>query len=150
MFSILLLFILYNPNQTCSRTIMATNVFDFGSLVTDHHAFTKWLKDQKLIKSEVACPECCSPMKEVSGKRLWICSKRAQHPSGKVSKESQLKNSLFEGARASPEHIMKIGYCFSLKLTYTQTVEQTTATRQTIAKWFNIFREVCMEKLRQV
>ena len=39
---------------------MATNVFDFGSLASDDHAFSAWLKQQNLIKSEDACPECCS------------------------------------------------------------------------------------------
>ena len=142
--------ILYILHQTSSRTDMATNVFDFGSLVSNHHAFSAWLKDQKLIKSEVACPECCSIMKEVAGKRLWLCSKRAQHPSGKVAKESMLKGTILEGARASPEQIMRICYCFSLKLTYSTTTEQTGASSQTIKKWFDTFREICMEKLRQV
>ena len=122
---------------------MATNVFDFGSLASDDHAFSAWLKQQNLIKSEVACPECCSTMKEVAGKRMWLCSKRGQHPSGKVARESMLKGTIFEGARASPDHIMKLCYSFSLKLTYSSTTEQTGASSQTIAKWFGIFREIC-------
>ena len=118
LFIILFLLILYSPHQTSSRTDMATNVFDFGSLASDDHAFSAWLKEHQLIKSEVACPECCSIMKEVAGKRLWICSKRGQHPSGKVARESMLKGTIFQGARAYPDHIMKLCYCFSLKMTY--------------------------------
>ena len=131
MFIILFLLILYIPHQTSSRTDMATNVFDFGSLASDDHAFSAWLKEHQLIKSEVACPECCSIMKEVAGKRLWICSKRGQHPSGKVARESMLKGTILQGARASPDHIMKLCYCFSLKMTYSSTTEQTSASSQT-------------------
>ena len=82
-----------------------------------------------------ACPVCCCIMKEVSGKRLRLCSKRAQHPSSKVAKESMLQGTIFVGARASPELILRICYCFSLKLTYSTTTEQTGASSQTIYVW---------------
>ena len=126
---------------------MAT-VFEFGNIVKDHNLFTVWLKDKALIKSSILCPECVSEMKEVSGKRLWRCSKRAAHPSGKEVKESQLKGTIFEGARASPETIMELCQCFALKLTYDQTAAETGVSRPTIAKWFSTFREICLEKIR--
>ena len=109
------------------------NVFDFGNIVKDHNQFTVWLKNNALIKSSILCPECVSEMKEVSGKRLWRCSKRTAHPSGKVVKESQLKGTLFEGARASPELIMELCQCFALKLTYDEKATQNGAGRATIA-----------------
>ena len=124
------------------------NVFDFGNIVKDHNQFTVWLKNNALIKSSILCPECVSEMKEVSGKRLWRCSKRTAHPSGKVVKELQLKGTLFEGARASPELIMELCQCFALKLTYDETARQTGAGRATIAKWFCTFREICLDKIR--
>ena len=83
----------------------------FGNIVIDHNQFTVWLRNNALIKSSILCPECVSEMKEVSGKRLWRCSKRTAHPSGKVVKESQLKGTLFEGAQASPELIMELCHC---------------------------------------
>ena len=88
--------------------IMSTTVFEFGSFVKDFNQFTTWLKNNNLIKSEIMCAECVSVMEPLAGKRVWICSKRGQHPSGKLVKESMLKGTLFEGARTSPEMIMEL------------------------------------------
>ena len=77
---------------------MSTTVFEFGSVVKDFGQFSIWLKNKNLIKSEILCGKCVRSMKEVAGKRLWICSKRGLHPSGKLVRESQLKGTLFEGA----------------------------------------------------
>ena len=128
--------------------IMATTVFDFGNIVKDFNQFTTWLQDNNLIKKETMCAECVSVMKPLAGKRVWICSKRSQHPSGKLVRESMLKGTLFEGARTSPEMIMELCSCFSLKLTYDQTTLQTGASRPTISRWFTTFREICLEKIR--
>ena len=124
------------------------SIYEFGNIVRNYQDFNKWLKENKLIKSEIKCSECVSDMKEMPGKRMWTCSKRASHPSGKIVRESQLKGTLFQGARASPELIMELCSCFCLKLTYTETAAQTGATRQTISTWFTTFREICLEKLR--
>ena len=59
-----------------------------------------------------------------------------------------LKETLFEGARTSPEMIMELCSCFSLKLTYDQTTIQTGASHTTISRWFTTFCEICLEKIR--
>ena len=119
--------------------IMSTTVFEFGSIVKDFNQFSTWLKKKKLIKKEILCGECVSSMKEVAGQRPWICSKRKLHPSGKLVRESQLKGTVFEGARASPETIMEL--CFALRLTYDQTMAQTKVSRPTVSRWCH---PVCM------
>ena len=101
--------------------IMSTTVVEYGSVVKDFNQFTTRLKNNNLIKSEIMCAECVSVMEPLAGKRVWICSKRGQHPSGKLVTEIMLKGTLFEGARTSPELIMELCSCFSLKLTYDQT-----------------------------
>ena len=121
--------------------IMSTTVFEFGSIVKDFNQFSTWLKKKKLIKKEILCGECVSSMKEVAGQRLWICSKRKLHPSGKLVRESQLKGTVFEGARASPETIMELCSCFALRLTYDQTMAQTKVSRPTVSRWCH---PVCM------
>ena len=57
------------------------------------------------------------------------------------------KNTIFEGQKSSPETIMEICWCFSLKLTYSQTAGQTKASPNSIHKWFSYFRELCMDSL---
>ena len=42
---------------------------------------------------------------------------------------------------------MEICGCFSLKLTYDQTAEQTKTSPPTIHEWFSYFRELCLESL---
>ena len=114
--------------------IMSTTVFEFGSVVKDFNQFTTWLKKNNLIKLEIMCTECVSMMKPLVGKKVWICSKRGQHPSGKMVRESMLKGTLFEGARTSLEMIMELCSCVSLKLTYDQTMIQTGASCPIISR----------------
>ena len=96
------------------------------------------------------CPECVCEMKEVAGKRMWICSKKKLHPSGKMVKESQLKGTVDDGVRAMAELSMQLCNCFFLKMTCDITVKLIGASRQTISNWFSKFREICMEKIRNV
>ena len=80
-------------------------------------------------------PDCEGSMRLEPGKPLWICSKRAMHPNKKIKKMPLYKNTIFEGQKSSPETIMEICWCFSLKLTYSQTAEQTKASPNSIHKW---------------
>ena len=88
------------------------SIYELGNIVRNYQDFNKWLKDNKLMKLEIECAECVNDMKEMPVKCNWICSQRSSHPSGKVVHESQLKGTLFQGARAFPELIMELCSCF--------------------------------------
>ena len=126
---------------------MTTTVFDFSATLKNYHAFQKWLVEVGLVPESKVCPDCEGSMRLEPGKPLWICSKRAKHPNKKIKKMSLYKNTIFEGQKSSPETIMEICWCFSLKLTYSQTAEQTKASPNSIHKWFSYFRELCMDSL---
>ena len=81
----------------------------------------------------------------VTGKPTWLCAKKSQHIDKKSISVSLYKGTLFEGSKASPQKIMHILYCWSLKLTFVQTRAQTGASPNTVDRWFTIFRKFCME-----
>lgn len=142
MFSFLLNFFKVNSYQ------INMNLFDFGKILWSRPMFELWCKDNNLLPHRVNCPECQEEMRLITGKPVFICSLKTRHRGRKLVRVSQYKGTIFEGARASPELIMEIVQCFSLKLTYDQTVAQTSASRTTISKWFNICRSVCLETMR--
>ena len=83
----------------------------------------------------------------VTGKPTWLCAKKSQHIDKKSIFVSLYKGTLFEGSKASPQKIMHILYCWSLKLTFVQTQAQTGASPTTVDRWFTIFRQICMDSL---
>ena len=83
----------------------------------------------------------------VAGKPTWLCAKKSQHIDKKSISVSLYKGTLFEGSKASPQKIMHILYCWSLKLTFVQTQAQTGASPTTVDRWFTIFRQICMDSL---
>ena len=98
-----------------------SQMFDFGAIVEDPKRLDTWLKQHKILKEVVHCSECFNIMKEMSGRPLMICSKRSLYSGAKAIRGTKFKGTLFEGARAAPDLIMKIIYCYCLNLTYDQT-----------------------------
>ena len=125
---------------------MAT-VFDFGPIVNNPAILQDWLVEQGLLPEDVDCPVCSSRMKVVAGRKTLCCSKRSLHPDSKAVKVSLLKNTFFEGSRGSQQTIMKLVNCFSLRMTYDTTMQQSGCGRPMVAKWFAYCREVCLNAL---
>ena len=125
-----------------------STVFEFGALLDNPLHLHPWMVQQQLLPEHVDCPECGATMKPAAtGTTTLCCSKRTLHADNKAVKVSWLKGTFFEGSR-DKKTVLHIIHCFSLRLTYDETMRNSRCGRAMVAKWFAYCREVCVEALR--
>ena len=121
-----------------------STVFEFGALIHNPLLLHPWMVEQHLLPEHVDCPECGATMKPGIGTTTLCCSKRSLHANNKAVKVSWLKGTFFEGSCDKKT----VFHCFSLRLTYDETMRNCLCARAMVAKWYAYCREVCVEALR--
>ena len=124
-----------------------STVFEFGALIHNPLLLHPWMVEQHLLPEHVDCPECGATMKPGIGTTTLCCSKRSLHANNKAVKVSWLKGTFFEGSR-DKKTVLNIIHCFSMRLTYDETMRNCLCARAMVAKWYAYCREVCVEALR--
>ena len=117
------------------------------TVLCNRETFVRWLMDEEVIASRLACPICGENMGLVecmdrSDCYKWECRKRAKHKRHK-STVSIGKGSWFEQSNLTLDEIIKFTYWWSEGLTQEQIKKQLHINPNTAVDWDMFCRETC-------
>lgn len=128
------------------------DVFDFGRRTSTESDAFDYATELGLIPTlRTNCSNCSGLLyKDNSKQRHGVNSMLRCNRKHCRKRFSIFQNTIFENSKIKISKILEILYCNALKLTISETVSHTNASRQTIVDWNEKIRTKLCEKFNQI
>ena len=123
-----------------NNNLVKISIFDIGIRTETEEKSYEFAREIGLLPIIDFCNDCKIEAKEIKKNNSFMfqCTKC-------FKRWSVFRNTMFFNSKTTLSNILRLLYCFSIRMRNKETQGLTGISNKTVSKWFGIFKTVCME-----